>query len=109
MVGALCCFCLNGSLNTSNDYAISRVHNFFIGDNESKTVYLQGGVYLFINGHIFAPQITLLRTMESRELQITHIIQPLSSNEVTISGTPNSIVLTANGMCYGFLFRLFCY
>ena len=70
---------------------------------------MQSGVYLFINGHIYAPQITLLRVMNGRNVETTDSIPPASLQEVIISGNNNNIVFSANGMRYGHIFRLFMY
>lgn len=100
---------LNGSLNTLNGYVISRVHDFLIRDNESKNISVSPGAYLFINGHIYAPQITLLRITNDHDCEKTHIIQPSSSMEVTISGRSESMTFKATGLCYGFLVCLISY
>ena len=100
---------LNGSLTMVSDYAISRVHNFSMGDKESKTVFLRNGAYLFINAHIFTSQITLLRVIDRIGIETTDVIPPKSPNEVIISGGNNNVVFSANGMCAGFIFRLCVY
>lgn len=92
-----------------SDYAISRVHNFSMRDKESKTVFLQSGAYLFINAHMFASQITLLRVLDNINVETTDVIPPKSPNEVIISGGNNNVVFSANGMCSGFIFRLCVY
>lgn len=78
-------------------------------DNESKTVVLQDGVYIFINAHINASQITLLKVLNSWGIKTIDIIPPTSSHEVTISGNNNTVVFSANGLCYGYIFRLCMY
>lgn len=102
-------FLLNNDLMTLSGYSISRVHDFFIRDNESKNISVSPGAYLFINGHIYAPQITLLRITNDLGCEKTHIIQPSSSNEVTIFGKAESMTFKATGICYGFLVRLISY
>lgn len=94
---------------TLSDYSISRVHDFKIGDKESKTVFLQNGAYLFINAHFIASQITLLRVLNNNNIMTTEVIPPASPNEVIISGNNNTVVFSANGVCYGYIFRLCLY
>ena len=94
---------------TLNGYSIARIRDFKIRDNESKTVVLQDGVYIFINAHINASQITLLKVLNNWGIKTVDIIPPTSSQEVTISGSNNTVDFSANGMCYGHIFNLFAY
>lgn len=98
---------LNGSLTALSHYSITRIHDFRLRDQESKTVVLQDGVYIFINGHISASQITLLKVLNSWGVKTTDIIAPTSTHEVTISGSNNTVAFSANGLCYGYIFYLF--
>lgn len=98
---------LNGSLTALSHYSITRIHDFRLCDQESKTVVLQDGVYIFINGHINASQITLLKVLNSWGVKTTDIIAPTSTHEVTISGSNNTVAFSANGLCYGYIFYLF--
>lgn len=98
---------LNGSLTALSHYSITRIHDFRLRDQESKTVVLQDGVYIFINGHINASQITLLKVLNSWGVKTTDIIAPTSTHEVTISGSNNTVAFSANGLCYGYIFYLF--
>lgn len=100
---------LNGSLMTLSSYSITRIRDSKMRDNESKTVVLQDGVYIFINAHINASQITLLKVLNSWGIKTIDIIPPTSSHEVTISGNNNTVVFSANGLCYGYIFRLCMY
>lgn len=98
---------LNGSLTALSHYSITRIHDFKLRDQESKSVVLQDGVYIFINGHINASQITLLKVLNSWGVKTTDIIAPTSTHEVTISGSNNTVAFSANGLCYGYIFYLF--
>lgn len=98
---------LNGSLTALSHYSITRIHDFLLRDQESKTVVLQDGAYIFINGHINASQITLLKVLNSLGVKTTDIIAPTSTHEVTISGSNNTVAFSANGLCYGHIFYLF--
>lgn len=98
---------LNGSLTALSYYSITRIHDFRLRDQESKTVVLQDGVYIFINGHINASQITLLKVLNGWGVKTTDIIAPTSTHEVTISGSNNTVAFSANGLCYGYIFYLF--
>lgn len=68
---------------------------------------MKNGAYLFINGHMFATQITLLRVNDI--IETTEVVPPTSQNEVIISGDNNIVTFSANGMCYGYIYRLFTY
>lgn len=98
---------INGSLTALSYYSITRIHDFRLRDQESKTVVLQDGVYIFINGHINASQITLLKVLNDWGVKTTDIIAPTSTHEVTISGSNNTVAFSANGLCYGYIFYLF--
>lgn len=98
---------INGSLTALSHYSITRIHDFRLRDQKSKTVVLQDGVYIFINGHINASQITLLKVLSSWGVKTTDIIAPTSTHEVTISGSNNTVAFSANGLCYGYIFYLF--
>ena len=93
--------------NVSLAYSIRRIHDFKLRDQESKTVVLQDGVYIFINGHINTSQITLLKVLNSWGVKTTDIVVPTSGYEVTISGSNNTVVFSTNGICYGHIFYLF--
>lgn len=98
---------INGSLTALSHYSITRIHDFKLSDQESKSVVLQDGAYIFINGHINASQITLLKVLNSWGVKTTDIIAPTSTHEVTISGSNNTVAFSANGLCYGYIFYLF--
>lgn len=102
-------FLLNNDLMALSGYSITRIHDFKLRDQESKTVVLQDGVYIFINSHISVSQITLLKVLNSWGVKTTDIIAPTSTHEVTISGSNNTVAFSANSLCFGYIFRLYAY
>ena len=67
---------------------------------------LAPGFYIFINGHIFSPQITTLIVTADLPLRVDNILQPTSGHEVEISetdGVHNKITFSAKGGCRGYL------
>ena len=80
--------------------------NLNVGDHGTTTVVLAPGFYIFINGHIFSPQITTLIVTADLPLRVDNILQPTSGHEVEISetdGVHNKITFSAKGGCRGYL------
>lgn len=70
---------------------------------------MQDGVYIFINAHINASQMTLLKVLNSWGVKTNDVIAPASGYEVVISGSNNTVAFSANGLCYGYIYHLFAF
>ena len=86
--------------------------NLNLGDCGTTTVVLRPGFYIFINGHIFSPQITTLIVTADLTLRVDNILQPTSGYEVEISetnGVHTKITFSAKGGCRGYLYDMRIY
>lgn len=86
--------------------------NLNLGDRGTTTVVLPPGFYIFINGHIFSPQITTLIVAADLPLRVDNILQPTSGHEVEISetdGVHTKITFSAKGGCRGYLYDMRIY
>lgn len=97
-------------LQLNNDSILSG--NLGLGDFETKSMKLKPGFYIFINGHIFSPQITTLIVTADLPLRVDNILQPTSGHEVEISetdGVHTKITFSAKGGCRGHLYDMHIY
>ena len=100
----------NQILQLNNDSILSG--NLGLGDYETKSMKLKPGFYIFINGHVFSPQITTLIVTADLPLRVDNILQPASGSEVEISetdGVHNKITFSAKGGCRGNLYDMHIY
>lgn len=97
-------------LQLNNDSILSG--NLGLGDYETKSMKLKPGFYIFVNGHVFSPQITTLIVMRDESPRIDNIMQPTSGHEVEISETDEThttIRFSAKGCCRGHLYDMHIY
>ena len=86
--------------------------NLGLGDFGTKSIKLKPGFYIFINGHVFSPQITTLIVMSDASPRTDNILQAASEHEVEISEadeTHTTITFSAKGCCRGNLYDMHMY
>ena len=106
---------LNGSLGSFNGYLLKNcifrcTDITLLTDYSALTVSLEQGIYIFVNAHINARQITMLMVHTNVPLFTQNILPPTTSeDEVVFSSQQDStqgITIEANGVCRGRIYNL---
>ena len=78
---------------------------FDLRDNQSKTIQLQEGFYLFVNWHVMGTlQLTVFTALANYDLHYYDLI-PNPSVSIAWDKTTRNCAFIANGFCAGQLFR----
>ena len=89
-------------LNSNNGLTQIRLD---LHDNQSKTIQLQEGFYLFVNWHVMGTlQLTVFTVLVNFDLHSYNLI-PNPSVSIVLDKTTRNCTFTANGFCAGQLFR----
>ena len=102
---------LQDQITSLNNDSVLR-GNLGLGDYETKSVKLKPGFYIFVNCHVFSPQITTLIVMSDASPRTDNILQAASEHEVEISETDEThttITFSAKGCCRGHLYDMHIY